>query len=113
MAGENNKITQASRLLFKWRLELSDGQVKENELPIRADHAFERGVHMPKDWKQLCVLPFEAAASHPFTVTAAREAAKSATCEAKRKLDKVCTSVLCRRSLLHSLLSTCRFELFV
>ena len=68
---------------------------------------------MPKDWKQFCVLPLESAKNHPFTVTAAREAAKSATCEAKRKLDNACTSVLCRRSLFHSLLSTCRFELIV
>ena len=41
------------------------------------------------------------------------EAAKEATCEAKRRLDNACASVLCRRSLLLSLLQTCRFVLIV
>ena len=113
MSGKENKITQGSSLLFQWCLEQPDGEVKADELSIRADSAFDRGVRLPSGWAESCMSLPAATSSRRFTVTAAREAAAEATCKAKRNLDNACTSVLCRRSLLHSLLPTCRFALGV
>ena len=88
-------MTWKSTLLFKWQLELPGGQMKSAELQIRADHAFCRGVHMPREWAELCLLPSEAAGSCRFTAVAAHEAAKDATQKARHKLDKTCVSVAC------------------
>ena len=101
MADKKNKITQASMLLFEWRLEHVDGQVKVDKLQIRADNAFDRGIHLPRDWAELCAPLPEVATCQRFTITAAREAAKDATQQAKRKLEDACSSVLCRCPLLH------------
>ena len=89
-------MTWRSTLLFQWQLQLLGGQTKSAELQIRADHAFCRGVHMPREWAELCLLSFEAAASCRFTTMAAHEAAKDATQKARHKLDKTCVSVACR-----------------
>lgn len=106
---DQKKISKYSQLLFAWHLELPDGQVKVAELKVQANNAFDRGVHLPSGWAELCAALPEVATSQRFTISAAREAAKGATDRAKHKLDSACTSVLCRRFLLHSLLSTCRF----
>ena len=112
MVNKKDKITAGSHLLFEWRLELPDGQMKTVKKQILAANAFNRGVQFPKEWTHCCVASL-AAPGQLFTVAAADEAAKSATCDAIRRLGDACASVLCRCSLFHSLLSTCRFVLIV
>ena len=94
--GGTQKITARSQLLFKWRLELADEQVKSVDLQIRADNAFDRGIHVPASFAEISRPSSEASQSSRFTPTAAREAAKDATHKARHGLGVACRSVECR-----------------
>ena len=59
--------------MFAWRLELVDGHREVVDVAVRANNAFDRGLHMPQEWATFC------SSRGPSTASRSREAFSAAT----------------------------------